>query len=275
MSSGRGCHHVSSLDDWLADPLIRLVMRADNVSPAQIRQLYDDLLPRRAFGAAADGKLAIEGTASADFRSGVGIMLLNLHDEIFVGRRTGTLGEAWQMPQGGICEGEQPLKAALRELREEIGVDNVEVLAESDVWLRYELPPELIGKAWQGRWRGQQQKWFAMRFLGAEDEVNIATEHPEFSAWRWVPAAELPNLIVSFKRQLYLDVLRQFQTISAAGELVDSTGTNYRAQVRSVSFVTSLAAGGLPGDPVKASPLVGAFAIILDDQMFVRLLASC
>jgi putative (di)nucleoside polyphosphate hydrolase len=165
---------------------------------------------------AAEGKLAIEGTASADFRLGVGIMLLNSHDEVLVGRRTRTQGEAWQMPQGGISEGEQPLNAALRELREEIGSDNVEVLAESNVWLRYELPLELIGKAWRGRWRGQQQKWFAMRFLGADDEINIATEHPEFSAWRWVPATELSNLIVSFKRQLYLDVLREFQSISAS-----------------------------------------------------------
>ena len=217
MQSDTHSRPTISLDDWLADPLIRLVMRADNVSPSQIRQLYRDLLSQRTAGAAADGRLAIEPVASVDFRSGVGVMLLNFRDEVLVGRRARTPGEAWQMPQGGISEGEQPLVAALRELGEEIGTDNVEVLAESDVWLRYELPPELIGKAWQGRWRGQQQKWFAMRFLGADDEINIATEHPEFSAWRWVSATELPNLIVSFKRQLYFDVLQQFESISVAG----------------------------------------------------------
>jgi 8-oxo-dGTP pyrophosphatase MutT (NUDIX family) len=207
---------ASSLDDWLNDPLIRLVMHADNVSPAQIRQLCDGLLPQRATRSAAESVLAINGTTSTDFRSGVGIMLLNSRDEVLVGRRSGMQGEAWQMPQGGISEGERPLVAALRELREEIGTDHVALLAESNVWLRYELPPELVGKVWQGRWRGQQQKWFAMRFLGVDDEINIATEHPEFSAWRWVPARELPNLIVSFKRQLYLNVLRQFQSVSVA-----------------------------------------------------------
>ena len=119
------------------------------------------------------------------------------------------------MPQGGIDDGEEPLAAALRELREEIGTDNVELLAESKGWLRYELPPELIGKAWQGRWRGQQQKWFAMRYLGRDADINIATEHPEFSAWRWIAASDLPNLIVFFKRQVYVNVLEQFGTVGS------------------------------------------------------------
>jgi putative (di)nucleoside polyphosphate hydrolase len=101
----------------------------------------------------------------------------------------------------------------MRELREEIGTDNVEVLADTDRWLRYELPPELVGRAWDGRWRGQQQKWFAMVFLGSEAEINIATEHPEFSAWRWADVSELPELIVSFKRQLYREILEQFRGI--------------------------------------------------------------
>jgi len=168
-------------------------------------------------GVPAGGTLAIEADRLPDFRSGVGIMLLNQHDDIFVGRRTRTPGGTWQMPQGGIDDGEKPLAAALRELREETGTDNIQVLAESETWLRYELPPDLIGKAWQGRWRGQQQKWFAMRYLGRDADINIATEHPEFSAWRWVPAPGLPNLIVSFKRQVYLDVLEQFRTVGSAG----------------------------------------------------------
>lgn len=143
-------------------------------------------------------------------------MLLSQHNDVFVGCRIRSPSGAWQMPQGGIDDGEEPLAAALRELREEIGTDNVQVLEESKSWLRYELPPELIGKAWQGRWRGQLQKWFAMRYLGDDANIHIATEHAEFSAWRWASAAELPSLIVSFKRQVYLDVLEHFRTVGFA-----------------------------------------------------------
>ena len=150
------------------------------------------------------------------YRSGVGSMLLNARGEVFVGQRIGMTGEAWQMPQGGIEEGEEPRAAALRELREEIGTDDVDVLAESRGWLRYDLPDDLVGKAWGGRWQGQQQKWFAMRFRGTDADINIATAHPEFSVWRWVPHTDLPEFIVMFKRQVYLEVLQQFQDVRIA-----------------------------------------------------------
>lgn len=217
-----------SLDELLADPLIGLIMRADKVDPPQIRELHRRLLDQYAGTTAPppDGRLAIDPARSRDFRPGVGIMLLNRNNRVLVGRRTRTPHEAWQMPQGGIDEGEAPIAAALRELREEIGTDHVEVLAESNTWLRYELPSSLIGKAWKGRWRGQQQKWFAMRFLGCDADINVATKHPEFSAWRWVSAAELPNLIVSFKRQVYLDVLRQFRSVTRASSERDETRTS-------------------------------------------------
>jgi putative (di)nucleoside polyphosphate hydrolase len=161
--------------------------------------------------------MSIYPTEDRQYRSGVGIMLMNARNEVFVGRRLDAIEDAWQMPQGGIDEGEDPPTAAFRELREEIGTDNAEILAQSQGWLRYELPPHLIGKAWEGRWRGQQQKWFAMRFLGTDAEINVATEHPEFSAWRWVEAGHLPHLIVAFKRPLYEVVLQQFAAIHRSG----------------------------------------------------------
>jgi 8-oxo-dGTP pyrophosphatase MutT (NUDIX family) len=210
----------TTLDELLVDPLIQLVMKADKVDAAQIQSLCRNVRPLPVTspvkGSPRQGGMVIHPTEAAEYRSGAGIMLLNARNEVFVGRRVRGPEDAWQMPQGGIDEGEEPRAAALRELREEIGTDNVEVLAESRGWLRYDLPPDVVGKAWGGRWRGQQQKWFAMRFLGTDAEIDIATEHPEFSAWRWVPASRLPELIVSFKQQLYLEVLQQFQGIQAA-----------------------------------------------------------
>jgi putative (di)nucleoside polyphosphate hydrolase len=150
-----------------------------------------------------------------EYRSGVGIMLLNRVGHAFVGQRIDYSGEAWQMPQGGIDAGEQPREAALRELKEEVGTDRAEILAESRDWFEYDLPQELGRRIWRGKYRGQRQKWFAMRFLGDDREIDVATTHPEFSAWKWVAPAELPRLIVPFKRQLYEDVLREFAPILA------------------------------------------------------------
>lgn len=144
------------------------------------------------------------------YRRGVGIMLLNDRKRVFVAQRIDFPGDAWQMPQGGIDKGEAPLAAALRELKEEIGTDQATPIAETRGWLSYELPAELRGRLWRGRFRGQRQKWFLMRFTGRDSDIDLATEHPEFSAWKWVGPAELPRLIVPFKRRLYLDLLEQF-----------------------------------------------------------------
>jgi len=147
------------------------------------------------------------------YRPGVGIMLLNRDGRVFVGRRIDMPAglAAWQMPQGGIDPGETPRQAAIRELREEVGTDRAETLAESRSWLRYDVPSELAGQLWRGRYRGQRQKWFAMRFAGEDADIDpAATEHPEFDAWEWVSCERLPELIVPFKRQLYLDVLAEF-----------------------------------------------------------------
>jgi putative (di)nucleoside polyphosphate hydrolase len=149
----------------------------------------------------------------AAYRPAVGIMLLRHDGWVFVGRRADMPAglAAWQMPQGGIDPGETPRQAALRELKEEIGTDQAEVLAESRAWLHYDVPAEIAGRLWGGRYRGQRQKWFAMQFTGSDADIDVATEHPEFDAWQWVAAAQLPELIVPFKRQLYLDVLEEFR----------------------------------------------------------------
>jgi putative (di)nucleoside polyphosphate hydrolase len=152
--------------------------------------------------------------ARLGYRKGVGIMLLNARDRVFVARRIDMPSAAWQMPQGGIDAGETPLEAAWREMLEEVGTDRAELLAESRNWLRYDLPPELARQLWRGRFRGQEQKWFAFRFTGTDRDINIKHhDHPEFSDWRWAEMAELPDLIVPFKRQLYADILAEFEDL--------------------------------------------------------------
>lgn len=146
------------------------------------------------------------------YRPAAGVMLINPARQVWVGQRLDSTLEAWQMPQGGLDEGEAPLTGALRELEEETGIrrDLVELIAQAKGELTYDLPDELIGKLWKGRWRGQRQSWFLMRFNGVDADVNLATEHPEFRAWRWVAPVELPALIVPFKKKLYEDVLEAF-----------------------------------------------------------------
>lgn len=147
--------------------------------------------------------------ATLPYRPCVGVMLANPAGLVFVGQRKDSEIAAWQMPQGGIDPGESPREAALRELWEETGVtaDLVEFVAETAQWLRYDLPAELVGKVWKGRYRGQEQKWILLRFLGSDDQIRIATEHPEFSEWRWLPAGDLVANIVPFKRAVYAEVV--------------------------------------------------------------------
>jgi putative (di)nucleoside polyphosphate hydrolase len=149
----------------------------------------------------------------AAYRPNVGIMLLNSERKVFVARRIDMPTESWQMPQGGIDEGEEPHAAALRELEEEVGTAKAKILAESRGWFRYDVPTEITAKLWRGRWKGQRQKWFLMRFLGEDRDIDLATEHPEFSDWRWVEPGLLPELIIPFKRQTYVEVLGEFLPI--------------------------------------------------------------
>jgi putative (di)nucleoside polyphosphate hydrolase len=154
--------------------------------------------------------------AGLPYRPGVGLMLLNARGQVFVAQRLDMPSAAWQMPQGGIDPGETPRQAALRELHEEIGTDKAEIVAESRDWIRYDLPADLVRKLWSGRYRGQEQKWFALRFLGTDADIDIATAEPEFSAWRWAELAELPDLIVPFKRDLYRRLIAEFAAVAAA-----------------------------------------------------------
>jgi putative (di)nucleoside polyphosphate hydrolase len=168
-----------------------------------------EIPPAAARKAAAGGSLL--PFAERPYRPGVGIMLLNPRGEALVAQRIDTpAAAAWQMPQGGIDPGEAPLDAAWREMREEIGTDRAELLGESRDWLTYDLPLDLADRVWKGRYRGQRQKWFAFRFEGPDSDIDIATALPEFSAWRWAPLAELPLLIVSFKRPLYTALVTEF-----------------------------------------------------------------
>jgi len=144
------------------------------------------------------------------YRPGIGLVLLNDRGLAFVAQRIDTPGNAWQFPQGGIDEGEDPRQTALREMKEEIGTDKAEILAESIDWIAYDLPPEIADKSWKGRFRGQKQKWFCARFTGSDTDIDLDTEHPEFARWQWMDLAEVPALIVGFKRALYDQVVAEF-----------------------------------------------------------------
>jgi len=157
--------------------------------------------------------------ASLPYRDCVGALLLNAEGRVWVGRRIADMDDGlehfWQMPQGGIDKGETPAEAVMRELREETGVSSAEIIGESKDWLSYTLPDHLLGVAWKGRYRGQRQKWFALRFQGVEAEIDIVAHgKPEFSDWRWIDIEDLPNLIVPFKRQTYNEVVDEFRHLS-------------------------------------------------------------
>ena len=139
-------------------------------------------------------------------RTGVGIAVLNSQNKVFVGKRKDNPFDKWQMPQGGIDPNETPLVAMKRELEEETSIKNIKVLKEFNQWLEYELPKKLIGKIWNGKYRGQKQKWFIVRFIGEESEININTKNPEFIEWKWIDINLLPELIVNFKKHIYKDV---------------------------------------------------------------------
>ena len=146
-------------------------------------------------------------------RTGVGIIVLNKQNKIFVGKRKDNPGDKWQMPQGGVDEGEDYITAMKRELLEETGIQNIEIIKEIEKIYQYELPANLVGIIWKGKYRGQKQKWFITRFLGEEKEINLNTKHAEFIDWKWIEPKLLPKIIVNFKKDLYLNLLKEINLV--------------------------------------------------------------
>ncbi len=146
-------------------------------------------------------------------RSGVGIIILNSDNQVFVGKRKDNPGNRWQMPQGGVDKGESFINAMKRELFEETGIKKIKILKELEKIYQYELPENLVGIIWKGKYKGQKQKWFITRFLGNDNEININTKHPEFIDWKWIEPNELPEVIVNFKKKLYIDLLKEINLV--------------------------------------------------------------
>ena len=146
-------------------------------------------------------------------RTGVGIIVLNNNNQVFVGKRKDNPGDKWQMPQGGVDKGEDFITAMRRELIEETSIKNIKILKEIQNMYQYELPKNLVGIIWKGKFRGQRQKWFITKFLGNDDEINLDTQHPEFIDWKWIDPNDLPEVIVEFKKELYLNLLKEINQV--------------------------------------------------------------
>jgi len=147
-------------------------------------------------------------------RTGVGIILLNHENKIFVGKRIDNPKNFWQMPQGGVNQNENFLQAAKRELEEETGIKSVELVKELNEWLGYDLPENLLGKVLEGKYRGQKQKWFIMKFVGKDNEINVKTKNPEFLDWKWIGVSKLPSIAVSFKVNLYKKLKKELNFLN-------------------------------------------------------------
>ena len=157
--------------------------------------------------------MSLNKSKNLPLRLGVGIVLLNSDNKVFVGKRIDNPVNFWQLPQGGVDKNEDLLSAANRELKEETGVESVKLIKEIDNWLTYELPKNLLGKIWKGKYRGQKQKWFIMKFVGNEEEINIKTKNAEFKEWKWIDVNQLINVVVSFKLDVYKSIVKELNIL--------------------------------------------------------------
>ena len=157
--------------------------------------------------------MSLNKSKNLPLRLGVGVVLLNSDNKVFVGKRIDNPVNFWQMPQGGVDDNENLLYAANRELKEETGVESVKFIKEIDNWLTYELPKNLLGKIWKGKYRGQKQKWFIMRFVGDEEEINIKTKNAEFKKWKWIDVNQLLNVVVRFKHDVYKTIVKELNIL--------------------------------------------------------------
>ena len=157
--------------------------------------------------------MSLNKSKNLPLRLGVGVVLLNSDNKVFVGKRIDNPVNFWQMPQGGVDDNENLLYAANRELKEETGVESVKFIKEIDNWLTYELPKNLLGKIWKGKYRGQKQKWFIMRFVGDEEEINIKTKNAEFKEWKWIDVNQLLNVVVRFKHDVYKTIVKELNIL--------------------------------------------------------------
>jgi len=157
--------------------------------------------------------MSLNKSKNLPLRLGVGVVLLNSDNKVFVGKRIDNPVNFWQMPQGGVNDNENLLYAANRELKEETGVESVKFIKEIDNWLTYELPKNLLGKIWKGKYRGQKQKWFIMRFIGNEEEINIKTKNAEFLEWKWIDANQLLNVVIDFKLDVYKSIVKELNIL--------------------------------------------------------------
>ncbi len=157
--------------------------------------------------------MSLNKSKNLPLRLGVGVVLLNYDNKVFVGKRIDNPVNFWQMPQGGVNDNENLLYAANRELKEETGVESVKFIKEIDNWLTYELPKNLLGKIWEGKYRGQKQKWFIMRFVGNEEEINIKTKNAEFLEWKWIDANQLLNVVIDFKLDVYKSIVKELNIL--------------------------------------------------------------
>ena len=158
--------------------------------------------------------MSLNKSKNLPLRLGVGIVLLNSDDKVFVGKRIDNPVNFWQMPQGGVDNNENFLYAANRELKEETSVESVKLIKEIDNWMTYELPKDLLGKIWKGKYRGQKQKWFIMKFVGKDNEINVKTKNAEFLDWKWIEVSELPSIAVSFKVNLYKKLKKELNFLN-------------------------------------------------------------